>query len=361
MHKVRPRLQLAFIPLGQFGENALPRFGQCRYDSIHSAQTAHETIKNGNSVSSKLRYLLGAAACCSLLASCGGGNNTPDPTPTETPTPTPTETPTPADVTFDFTEEFEVSTVRMYIYAYFTPGTGGDEVFSDGRIINDLGAVAFELDPEAVLYRFVTTEDILEFLGTDRVSVSPTERVYENASGRLIMETPFENLLRVQLEKTDPFIRETIPGELRSRRVLLFVKPVETEEAIDTTLAYTGDAEIAGGTSGTTTFDSITQPSPTFTVTPGTAGPELTGSVPVVVDIGGTPTTVATLDFEATLAATGAFAGTAEDAASGFSGQIVGTLAGPDREEMVILFRVVHDDGRKFLGSFLGQQTAVVP
>ena len=308
---------------------------------------------------SRLSLLLGLAASGALLTSCGGSNNDPTPTPTptgtgtSTPTPTPTATATPEPADFSFTEDFTTNSGGIYILAYFTPGSGGDEVFSDAtRFTSGTSEIAFAVDPEQITYRFRGENTLYAFNASDLVTDNATLREYMNNSGRLILEVPYANVLRASLQRTDPFVRETVAGDLRSRRVTLFINPVTTDDALTGTLTYTGEPSVVGGTSGTTASNAISASSSTFTVD--STGPVLNGTIRIFETVNGAQVQRATLTFASTQNSGAAYSGTVTDTPNGLTGQFAAALAGPDREELALIFAVSDSDGRKYVGSFIG-------
>jgi hypothetical protein len=308
----------------------------------------------------KFDFLLGAAACCAVLTSCGGGGTpTPSPTPTSSPTPTPTTTATP--VVFNFTSDFTVVSSNLLIYANFTP-TGGTEVFNDGSLIGGSAGLNFVFNPEKVVTSFPDLTTNPEFSGSDLVGSSANQRAYANGTTSLTLDVPFTNVLRSTYLRTDPFTSGTTPGTLTSRRVSLYFLPITTTTAIASPLTYTGNPLVIGGTKGTTVPGTVTSAAATFTVTPAataTGTPTLTGTIRIVEPVNGVPTERAVLPFSASVTSTGTFSSTTTaplaDTANGFSGGFAGTLAGPNREEILFTFGVTHaTDGRRYFGSFIG-------
>ena len=316
-------------------------------------------------MSRKLSYFLGVAACGALLASCGGGNNdnggTPTPSPTATgsgtPTPSPTATPTPTAIDFDFAEDFVATSNAVYGFAYFTPNSGGTETFSDGNRISGSSRLTYTASPENARFEFSTLTGAQNFAGTDRDVTSTTLRSYTNSNGRLILELPYEFTLRGTYERTDPFTRETVPGTLRSRRVAIYLNPVDSATAVTSTLTFTGQPTVAGGTPGTTVPTAVSVPQRSFTINPG-SNPTLTGSLPIFVTQNGAQNQVALLAFTTTSTDNiNAFSGTLADSGAGFTGTFAAAFSGPNREELVIIYEARHaSDGRKFVGSFIGRR-----
>lgn len=308
----------------------------------------------------KPALLLGAAAGALLLASCGGNNtNNPTPTPTATgtatPTPTPTSTEPPADV--NFANDFAYSSGRLYIYAFFTP-TGGVQVFSDAsRLANATGGVSFTFSPENVLFGFTDLDDPVEFDATTLVSGSSTLRTYEKGDEKLKLELPFGNVLRATYTRSDSDIVGVDPGTLLSDRVLVIIDGVTTEDDITTDLDYTGTPHVVGGEPGVSLPGAFTAPARNFSVD--ATSDTLTGTIQIFEDVGGTPTLIAELEVDTTVGASEAFATDLTDATGGFTGSMAGTLAGANREEIVFIFSVSHTDGRKFVGSYIGNQIVV--
>lgn len=299
----------------------------------------------------KLGLLIGVAACGALVTSCGGGNS-PEPEPTSTATPTPT--PTQATV-FDLTAAFEAVSINAnLIAAFFTP-TGGAETFNDASRINGTANIALAFGPESVTFEFPDINDPVSFAGADLVSSSATERVYANGNRMLTLQLPFSQSLRVTYDlDNQPFTRDTTQGTLRSQRTALFFNTVTTTDDITTTLTYTGDWQVTGGEPGTTPPGAITIPQTTLTVTPGTDD-KVTGTVEVFQTINNVTTKVAEFNIDATVGATGGFAGTIDDNTFNLDGTYAGTLTGANRQEMVILFNIANtDDGREYQGSYIG-------
>jgi hypothetical protein len=309
-------------------------------------------------VGPKIAPLLCAVASCTLLASCfGGGGDSPTPTPTPSPSPspspTPTPTPTPTAVDFDFAKAFTATaTNTAYIFAYFTPNSGGAEVWSDGNTRSGTSKITYAVSPESAAFVWPDNSSLTPFGAADLQTGTPTLRSYRKGIDGLVMELPFQHVLRVTYETTVDFVRETVPGKLRSSRVALFFNSVTTTAAITTDLAYTGTAKVAGGKSGTTPANVFSSPATTLTVA--ASDKKITGTITIVENVNGTPTVRAALPISAAIGAGGGFSGNTEDTANAFKGSFVGSLAGPSREEAVLIFTVSHTDGRKFVGSFIG-------
>jgi hypothetical protein len=297
--------------------------------------------------------LTGAAACCALLAACSGSKSpTPTPTPTGTPTPspTPTPTPTPVAVDFDFAKAFTATIANSsYIYAYFTP-TGGSEVWSDGSRVGGLSKIEYAVSPENVAFTFPDPLALTTFGGADRQTDTLTLRTYRKGTEGLTLELPFDQVLRVSYEHSQNFVRDTVAGVLRSTRVTLFFNVVTTTAAL-TNLSYTGTAQVVGGKPGSASSVFTSEPA-TFTVT--ASDKKITGSIRVFETVAGVKTLRAVLPISGTLAADSSFSGAIDDTANGFKGTFVGSLAGPAREEVAIIFNVAHTDGRELIGSFIG-------
>lgn len=310
-------------------------------------------------MSCRIAFLVSAVACSALITGCGGGGGsatpTPSPTPTSTasPTPTPTPTPTPPPFTdFDFTKAFTATVANStYAFAYFTPGSGGAEVWSDGSRRDGTSTITYAVSPESVSFVWPDGSTLPSFAAADRQTATPNLRTYRNGTNAIALELPFQHILRVSYEQQQPYTRETVPGTLRGSRVALFFNGVSTTTAITSNLTYTGNPQVVGGKSGTTPSGAIGSEPTTFTVT--ASDGKITGSIRVFENVGGTPTLRATLPISATLASNGTFGGTIEDTANAFTGSFVGSLAGPAREEVFLIFLVANADGRKFLGSLI--------
>jgi hypothetical protein len=301
----------------------------------------------------KLGLLIGVAACGALVTSCGG-DDTPDPAPTATGTATPTPTPS-AAVVFDLTAGFEATSNNANgIAAFFTP-TGGVETFNDASRLNGPSTIALAFNPETARFQFPDQADAETFSGADFVSGSATQRVYADGNRMLTLQVPFSQSLRVTYElDNQPFTRDSTAGTLRSERTALFFNTVTTTDDITTTLTYTGDWDATGGEPGTTPPGAISIPQTTFTVTPGTDD-KVTGTVQVFQTINNVSTKVAEFAIDATVSASGGFSGTVDDTVFDLKGSYAGTLAGPNREELVIVFNIANtDDAREYQGSYIG-------
>lgn len=301
----------------------------------------------------KLGLLVGVAACGVLVTSCGG-DDTPDPEPTATATPTPTPTPT-TSVVFDLTAGFEAtSTNANLITAFFTP-TGGAETFNDASRLNGTAQVTLEFGPESATFRFPDLTDAQSFAGADLVSASATERVYANGNRMLTLQVPYSESLRAIFElDNQAFTRDGTAGTLRSERTTIFINSVTTSADITTTLTYTGLWEATGGQPGTTPPGAISIPQTTFTITPGTDD-KVTGTVQVFRTINNVRTKVAEFNVNANLNSLGGFSGTIDDTTFGLKGAYAGSLAGANREELVLIFNITNaDDGREYQGTFIG-------
>lgn len=302
-----------------------------------------------------LAYLLNVAACCALLASCGGGDGnspTPTPSPTPSPSPSPTPTPTPAPVDFDFAKAFTASAVNTsFSYAFFTPN-GGTESWSDGTRRDGLSKITYTVSPESVDFDWPDTAALTTFVGADLQAATATSRTYRKGSDGLVMELPFKHVLRVTYENAQSYMLNTVAGTLRAFRVALFYNTVTTTADITSNLSYTGTAQVTGGKAGTTAPGVFSSTATTLSVA--ASDKKVTGSIQIFENVGGVQTLRATLPISATIPASNAFTGSIDDTTNGFKGQFVGALAGPSREEVVLIFNVAHTDGREFIGSYIG-------
>ena len=311
--------------------------------------------KRSTILRNKFVSLVSAAACCALLAACGGDDDatpTPTPTPTPTSTATPTPTPTPTVVDFDFTKAFTAnSSNTSYVFAYFAP-TGGSEVWSEGTRRNGASRIEYAVSPESAKLSWPDTTPLTSFAAADLLNASPTLRTYRKGTEALAMELPFTHVMRVSHEIKTPFVRQTVAGDLRSLRYSLFYNVVTTTADITADLSYTGTAQVAGGLSGTTAAGVFSSPATTLALA--ASDKKLTGTITIVENVGGTPTTRASLPISATVGTGGVFSGAIDDTANGFKGTFVGSLAGPAREEIFLIYNVGHTDGREFIGSLIG-------
>ncbi len=310
----------------------------------------------------KIGLLLGVAALGALVTSCGGDDSsTPTPTPTPTSTGTPTPTPTPTAIAFSTTTAFSATTSNAgYIFAYFTPTAGGAETFNDAARVNGASTIAFVASPDSATFSFPDLDDPVVFDAPDFVSVSANSRRYASGDERLAMALPFAHVMQVTYERANQaFTRGTVAGRLRSRRVALFFNPVTTTTDITTTLSYTGQADVAGGDPGVTAANAITATATAFTITPGATTDTVAGTISVFQTVAGVQTLVATIAISDTISAGGAFDGTITDTPNKLTGQYAGVLAGPNRDEIVIVFSVIDNlstdsDLTEFVGSFIG-------
>lgn len=305
----------------------------------------------------KIGLLIGVAACGALVTSCGGGNSSdPTPTPTSTETATPTPTPTSGTVDFDFAADFDSTAQNTSaIWAYFMP-TGGAETFSDLARVNGTAAIEYFASPNTVEVAYPELADTVSFAEADLVTSSATQRNYVNGDEALTLEVPFQYILRTTYELANQSTtQDTVVGTLRSNRLAVFFTLSAADSDITSNLTYTGDPLIVGGEPGATAPDVLSAPQVTFTITPGTDDDIITGTINVFEDQGGTLVQVGSFEFEAELSASNNFSGTIEDTTYDLEGNFAGALAGPDREELIIVFAVANaDDGREFYGNFIG-------
>ncbi|RPF72239.1 hypothetical protein [Aurantiacibacter spongiae] len=292
-----------------------------------------------------LAYLLSVAACGALVASCGGGNNDPigSPTPTPSETPSPTPTPTPTTSNLDFGQDFEKTTTNAnIIYAYFTPQSGGTEVFNDASRLNGTAAVQYSVDGDTV-FAFPGLSQNVTFPNGTQTGKTTTSVTYEQGDDTLTLSIPNGDVLRATLQRSQDYTQDSIAGTLRSQRVAIFFNPVTTTTAIGSTLSYSGQPQVAGGVLGETPSGAISSPAITLSVaTDGT----VTGTIRIYRMTGGTQQLVAELPISEQVDASGQFVEEVDDTARGLTGRIVGALAGANREELVVLFSVsdIDDD-----------------
>ena len=318
----------------------------------------------------KYALFVGVAALGALVTSCGGDeSDTPTPTPTGTSTATPTPTPTPG-VVLTLQDDFApLSTNANYAFAYFTPDGGGAETFSGASRQNGLAAVGLELSPELASFRFADQSDAVTFDDTELTASSATLRSYARGTEKLVMELPGAYVLRVSYESQADFTQGTTDGVLRGERTALFFTAVSTTDDIAANLTYTGSVEAFGGEPQTTLSTAISSPDTTFTIN--ASDDSITGTIEIYRDVAGTPQLVTTLTFARTVDGTGAvtggvlnenggFTGILTDSAHNFAGNFAGSLAGPNREELFIIFSISgdesDDDDRRFVGSFIGKR-----
>jgi hypothetical protein len=303
----------------------------------------------------KIALFVGVASCCAVIASCGGGGNsspTPTPTPTGTPTPTPTATPTPSFTDFDFAQAFSAKTFgTSYIFAYFAP-TGGAETWNDGTRRDGQSTITYAVAPENVAFTWPDTATLMNFGAANLQTATPTLRTYRSGTEGLTLELPFEHIMRVSYERSQAFTNATVPGTLRSTRVSIFFNDVSTTSAITTNLAYAGTAQVVGGKPGATAPGVFSSELANFTVA--ASDKKITGTIRIFENVNGTPTLRAVLPISATVSDANSFGGSIDDTANGFKGTFIGSLAGPSREEVFIIFNVAHTDGREFIGSLIG-------
>lgn len=253
---------------------------------------------------------------------------------------------------FDFTKAFTTSNANTaYSFAYFKP-TGGNEVWSDGARRNGLSSINYAISPENVAFGWPDDTPLTTFAAADLLNASPTLRTYRKGTDGLAMEIPFTHVLRVSYENSVSFVRETVAGTLRSQRYSLFFNGVTTTTDFTTDLSYTGTPQIAGGVSGTTAAGVFSSPATTINVA--ASNKALTGTLRIIEDVNGTPTERAALALSSTVGVTGVFSGTIDDTASGLKGTFVGSLAGPAREEIFLIFNVSKTDGPEYIGSLIG-------
>ncbi len=308
----------------------------------------------------KIGLLLSVAACGALVTSCGD-DETPTPTPTETATPTPTPT---TSTTFSLTADFSATSVNAnYGYAFFTPDGGGAEIFSGAARVNGTSSITLVASPDSATFVFPDLSDPVVFGAADFVSVSATQRQYAAGDTALTMFLPFTNVMRVNYEiDNQDFTRDTVDGVLRSQRTALYFNSVTTTDDITAALSYTGAVDVTGGDPGVTAAGAISAPNVTFTITPGTED-TVTGTLNLFETVAGAQTQIASFAISATVTASGVFQGTLTDTPNDLTGSFVGTLAGPNREELLIIFAAqdanvpnAADDGdnRVYVGSFIG-------
>lgn len=315
----------------------------------------------------KFALFVGVAALGALATSCGSDESpTPTPTPTGTGTATPTPTPTSSQVDYSVTEAFTAESVNANAaFAYFMADGSMDETFNGASRLNGLSGIQFETDPESVTFAFPDLTDNVVFDAADFVSVTATQRDYARANEKLTMLLPFAHIMQVSYEQMQDFTRDTTDGTLRNTRVAFFFNRVESTDDVTTTLTYDGSVQVAGGDPGVTASDAISAPDVSFNLQ--NTGSKVVGTIEIFEDVNGTPTLIATLDFDGAINDTSTFSGDLEDATNNFTGNFAGAIAGPDREELFILFSISGVEGedpddasdddldaRRIVGRFIG-------
>ena len=314
----------------------------------------------------KYALFIGVAALGALVTSCGGDDSTvptPTPTPTDTSTATPTPTPTPTPVVFSLTEEFLAQSVNANLsYAFFVADGSTDSTFSGASRVN--GNAAFELlfDPESARLGFPDLNDVVTFTDADFDAVTMTTRSYSRATESLLIELPFEHILRTNYVLDQSFIQDTTPGTLTANRATLYFSPVTTDTDIASVLTYAGSVQVFGGDPNVTAEGAISSPDITLTVTPGAtdADPDtVAGTIRIIEDVMGTPTEVAVFTIAADLTSVNGFTVEVEDTTNMIAGSVSGSLAGPDREEALLIFSASSsetDNDTRFVGTFIGER-----
>ncbi|MDG6078896.1 hypothetical protein E3U23_06780 [Erythrobacter litoralis] len=314
-----------------------------------------------------LGFFVSAAACCALLVACGGDDDegtpspTPTPTPTDSPAPSPSPTPTPTSTEFDFAQDFTASfNGTSYSFAYFTP-TGGTEVWNSRARRAGTSSITYETSPEAVTFTFPDAAELPTFGGEDLETSSDSQRSYLADGNRLVLERPYEEILRVFYRTSQSFVRETVPGNLRSFRYALFFNPVTTAAALTAGLTYSGTAQIAGGIPGETAAGVFAADTSTLSVVAGTGDNanalRISGDIRIVRQNNGTTELVTTIPVLAVIADSGGFAGGVTDEDAAFQGQYIGSLAGANREEIFVIFSFSGPDDLELIGSYIGRRT----
>lgn len=315
----------------------------------------------------KYALFVGVAALGVLVTSCGGDETaTPTPTPTDTGTATPTPTPTATPIAFSVTEAFTAdSTNANATFAYFTPDGSMTETFNGATRLNGTSSVAFATAPESVTFTFPDLTDAVVFAASEFVGVTGTERTYSRTNENLSMLLPFAHVMQVSYELSQDFTRDTTDGTLRATRAAFFFNRVTATDDVTTTLNYTGSVQVAGGEPGVTLSDALSAPDVTFNLQ--NTGSKVVGTIEIYEDVNGTPTLIATLDFDGAVNTSSTFTGTLTDATHNYSGSFAGALAGPNREELFILFSISGVEGesatdatdddldpRRIVGRFIG-------
>ncbi len=230
--------------------------------------------------------------------------------------------------------------------------SGGAETWSDGTRRDGLSKITYTVSPESAVFDWPDAASLTSFGAADLQSATATRRTYQKGTDRLAMELPFHHVLRVTYENAQSYVKDTVTGTLHAFRVALFYNTVTTTADIATNLTYNGTAQVTGGKPGTTAPGAFSSPATILTVA--SSDKKITGSIQIFENVGGTPTLRATLPISATVGTGGAFTGAIDDTTNSFKGQFVGSLAGPSREEVVLIFNVANTDGREFIGSYIG-------
>ncbi|APE28030.1 hypothetical protein [Aurantiacibacter gangjinensis] len=309
----------------------------------------------------KYALFAGVAALGALVTSCGDDDPTPTPTPSESPSPTPT--PTSSQVDFDLTMDFvaEVTNANLS-YAFFTADGSMDTVFSGASRTNGTSGIALAFSPESATFSFPDLADAVVFTDADFDAATATTRRYERTDEALLLEVPFEHVLRVTYELEQDFTQDTTDGRLASNRTSLFFNSVTTDSEITANITYDGSFAVFGGDPLTTEAGAITAPDITVTVEPGAAADDadtISGTIRIFEDVNGTITEVAVLPFDAELNTVSGFNLTITDTANALSGNLSGALAGPDRDEVIIIFSVSStetDNDTRYVGTFIGDR-----
>ena len=315
----------------------------------------------------KYALFVGVAAIGALVTSCGGGGDG-TPTPTDSGTATPTPTPTSSLVDFSLTEAFTSQSVNANAtFAYFTADGSTDEFFNGAARLNGVSNVAFVDSPDSVTFGFPDLTNAVVFTASDFIGVTGTQRSYARTDEKLTLDLPFAHVLQVSYELTQDFTRGTTPGTLRGTRTAFFFNLVTTTTDITTDLTYTGGVQVVGGDPGVTASDAVTATTSTFKIN--AADDSIQGTIQIFEDVNGTPQLATTLVFQRTTSSTGTvtggvlnangtFSGVLTDENNDISGNFAGALAGPNREELFIIFSASGDendaDDRRYVGRFIG-------
>ena len=303
------------------------------------------------------------AALGVLVTSCGDDDPDPTPTPTSTSTATPTPTPTSSQVEFDLSQAFDAESTNANLsYAFFTADGGMDSVFSGATRTNGTAVIDLAFSPESVSFGFPDLADRVNFVGSELVTGDAMRRIYQRTGERLELEVPFQYILRASYDRVSDFTRDGTAGELDATRSTLFFATVSTSDDITGVLSYTGSFQVFGGDPGTTEEGTVSAPDITVTVTPGATDndpDEASGTVQIFEAVNGVATLVASFPFEADINAASGFSVAIEDEARNIEGNLSGALAGPNREEVLLIFSATStetDNDTRYVGTFIGER-----
>ncbi|RJY09985.1 hypothetical protein D6201_12055 [Aurantiacibacter aquimixticola] len=303
---------------------------------------------------------LAVAACALALAACGG-DDTPGSRVIATPTPTPT--PTTSVIDFDLRAGFEAESENTAIsVSNFRPAADGIRRFDTATRVDGVTAVSLRYSPARLTLAFPDLSSPVQFASTAFGTTSDTRLVVGRTDFGAVLDIPFDHVLRASYTSEENASRNGAAGIVETRRTAFFFNPVTTQSDLAETITYAGDTSVSGGVPGDTRLSTqrLSARTVNLQLRPGgrpSDDDRIAATISISESQGITTPRSVSIPFDTAISANGSFAQEIDH--RGYTGTVYGSVAGPDRQEVLILFAVSGEDlGQTviYVGNFIGSR-----